>query len=326
VEAVRAAGWLGVDLFFVLSGFLVGGLVFDEVARTGGFAWGRFLVRRGLKIYPGYYVFLAVALGWISTGEPLAPRRVATEALFLQNYLPGYLLHTWSLAVEEHAYLLLVGSTVLALRLGGAAAVAGVALLWVPCAALGLLGRAQLTRLYEPNVAVHTVATHLRLEGIAAGVLLAWVHLHHRDALRAFVERRRLALALLAAALLGPIVALGLLDPRVLVLGLSASPVAFGAVVLLAVHAPPARGPARRLGALLAWVGRYSYSIYLWHFVAIAAADRWLLRGLPWPLVPLACVVVAVLLGALAAEVVELPALRLRDRLFPSRAAPLARP
>ena len=323
LEAVRDAGWLGVDLFFVLSGFLVGGLILDEVARTGGFAWGRFLVRRGLKIYPGFYLHIAVALAWIGAHEPLQPRRVVAEALFVQNYLRGYLSHTWSLAVEEHAYLLLVGLTVLALRLGGAAAVAGVALLWVPCAALGLLGRLQLARLFDPHVAVHVIPTHLRLEGIAAGVVLAFLHLHHRDALRSFVERRRLALALLAAVLLTPIVALGLLDPLVVVLGLSLSPLAFAAVVLLAVHARPARGLAARAGAALAWIGRRSYSIYLWHLVGIGAATRYL-PALHWALAPLVCVVASVLLGALAAELVELPTLRLRDRLFPSRAAPLA--
>ena len=43
-------GWLGVDLFFVLSGFLVSGLIFDEYRRTNGFAGVRFLIRRGFKI------------------------------------------------------------------------------------------------------------------------------------------------------------------------------------------------------------------------------------------------------------------------------------
>src|SRR5258706_12209135 len=51
-------GWAGVDLFFVLSGFLVSGLLFQEFARNGNVAVSRFLIRRGFKIYPAFYVFL----------------------------------------------------------------------------------------------------------------------------------------------------------------------------------------------------------------------------------------------------------------------------
>lgn len=61
-------GWVGVDLFFVLSGFLVSGLVFEEWKRTGGFAAGRFLIRRGFKIYPAFYLLwlLVFISQWIA--------------------------------------------------------------------------------------------------------------------------------------------------------------------------------------------------------------------------------------------------------------------
>src|SRR5262245_57143280 len=58
VERVVSAGWVGVDLFFVLSGFLVSSLLFREARDTGRIAVGRFLVRRGLKIYPAFYALL----------------------------------------------------------------------------------------------------------------------------------------------------------------------------------------------------------------------------------------------------------------------------
>jgi hypothetical protein len=50
-------GWAGVDLFFVLSGYLIGGLLFAEAKRSGNLRVSRFLLRRGLKIYPAFYVF-----------------------------------------------------------------------------------------------------------------------------------------------------------------------------------------------------------------------------------------------------------------------------
>src|SRR6185503_20062984 len=51
------AGWIGVDLFFVLSGFLVSGLLFKEYIKFGNIRVGLFLIRRGFKIYPIYYIF-----------------------------------------------------------------------------------------------------------------------------------------------------------------------------------------------------------------------------------------------------------------------------
>src|ERR1019366_6522082 len=96
-------GWAGVDLFFVLSGFLISGLLFTDWKRTGRLSIGRFFLRRGLKIYPGFYVFLLIT----ALSLRLHGGRFWNEVLFLQDYLPNFWAHTWSLAVEEHFYLLL---------------------------------------------------------------------------------------------------------------------------------------------------------------------------------------------------------------------------
>src|SRR3954463_1212932 len=97
-------GWAGVDLFFVLSGFLMGQLVLRERARTGRFDGRRFTARRALRLWPGLYVFLAVyaCLG----ADPLSSY-LWQNALHVQNYAGSSLEHLWSLAVEEHFYLLL---------------------------------------------------------------------------------------------------------------------------------------------------------------------------------------------------------------------------
>jgi peptidoglycan/LPS O-acetylase OafA/YrhL len=56
-------GWTGVDLFFVLSGFLIGGLLFKELRTRSQLDVGRFLIRRGLKLWPAYYVYVTVTFG-----------------------------------------------------------------------------------------------------------------------------------------------------------------------------------------------------------------------------------------------------------------------
>src|SRR3954470_14242682 len=100
----RTFGWAGVDLFFVLSGCLVGQLVLREHQCTGRFDGRRFTVRRALKLWPVLYVFLCVQ---VLLGPDPVDSYLWQTALHLQNYAGTSLGHLWSLAVEEHFYLVL---------------------------------------------------------------------------------------------------------------------------------------------------------------------------------------------------------------------------
>jgi peptidoglycan/LPS O-acetylase OafA/YrhL len=101
-------GWIGVDLFFVLSGFLISGLLFLEYRSAGELKLARFFLRRGLKIYPAFWAMLfASVLGLVLAGKSVRGIAIAGELLFVQNYTQSIWEHTWSLAVEEHFYLLL---------------------------------------------------------------------------------------------------------------------------------------------------------------------------------------------------------------------------
>jgi peptidoglycan/LPS O-acetylase OafA/YrhL len=102
-------GWIGVDLFFVLSGFLVSGLLFREHQKFGGISAKDFLIRRGFKIYPAFWMLIGVtALLHGLFRHQFNTKATLSELLFLQNYSRGLWPHTWSLAVEEHFYILLL--------------------------------------------------------------------------------------------------------------------------------------------------------------------------------------------------------------------------
>ena len=105
---LQHGGWVGVDIFFVLSGFLVSGLLFREYQVHQSLRIGRFLVRRGLKIYPAFYLLILLTI-WLDLA-PYDVRKVLGEVFFLQSYynLFGSIwTHTWTLAIEEHFYILL---------------------------------------------------------------------------------------------------------------------------------------------------------------------------------------------------------------------------
>src|SRR6266478_1738772 len=102
------AGWAGVDLFFVLSGFLIAGLLFREHQQYRRIDFKQFIVRRGLKIYPAFYCLIAATVGIAVLNRWNLPwKRIFAEVFFVQNYFTGLWSHTWSLAIEEHFYLLL---------------------------------------------------------------------------------------------------------------------------------------------------------------------------------------------------------------------------
>ena len=115
-------GWAGVDLFFVLSGFLITSILYDAKGPALAF-FKNFYARRALRIFPVYYVlvvFMLFLLPWIIPGEEAASAKLRDNQLWLWFYLrniqsladfqsligTGHLVgHLWSLAVEEQFYL-----------------------------------------------------------------------------------------------------------------------------------------------------------------------------------------------------------------------------
>jgi peptidoglycan/LPS O-acetylase OafA/YrhL len=320
----QQGGWIGVDLFFVLSGFLVSGLLFAEYRKRGAIQPVRFLIRRGFKIYPAYFALLLAMLAVsLSRGNFPGWDALCAQVFFLQNYWKLWLHHTWSLAVEEHFYLAL---PFLLLALGQKHAAVAVheparrpfaALPWFCLAVMGgcLAWRLAMPWSGRMSYAAQFFPTHLRCDGLFLGVALSWWQHFRGEELAAFVQRWRWGFAVLATGLAAPPFFLQLETTRWLssagftMLSLSAA-----LWLLLAVHSELRRG-------LLARIGFYSYSIYLWHYpISTIGMDNLPLNGPTW--VRLVVYVGLCLgIGIGAARLVELPFLRLRDRLFPSRSA-----
>ena len=318
-------GWIGVDLFFVLSGFLVSGLLFQEYKRRQTLSVGRFLVRRGLKIYPSFYVLVLItlAVGVVQEGRLPRSASILLEVFFLQNYGHGLWNYTWSLAVEEHFYLLLPLVLVsLVWRRRGAAdpfgpvpviflAVAGV------CLGLRILAVARTPfALYT-----HLFPTHLRLDSLMMGVVVAYAW-HFRQAwFQRVLAPRRFWLVAVGLALLSPAFLVRLNNPWMHTVGLTGLYLGSAALLCGMLMIPlPAFSGLR----VLAFFGAHSYSIYLWH-LPLRNTLLWLERTFAvdlgfWPRLSL-YLAGSLLWGVVMAKIIEIPFVRLRDRWYPSRTA-----
>jgi peptidoglycan/LPS O-acetylase OafA/YrhL len=319
-------GWMGVDLFFVLSGFLVSGLLFRELLGKGCIDIKRFLIRRGLKIYPPFYTFLLLTpfLGNI-IGEKISLREFLCEAFFIQNYAGGYWNHTWTLAVEEHFYISLPFIVIWLNKKFAQNAWAKIKKSFFILSAYLIFLRFATAVLTGYPVINHL--THLRLDSLFFGVLISYYFHYHYEAFQQF-RKKNYKLIIVMAFLLSLIFFLFSLEgPLMLSFGLSASYFLMGLLLILALDQPflgreVCHGRLRRC---LCYLGRHSYSVYLWHMPVLLVLrekiDYSAQSTCAYLVLCLSYVVLSFIVGLLLSNLVEVPTMRIRDRFFPSKSS-----
>ena len=319
-------GFMGVDVFFVLSGFLITSLLLREQRGTGRVGLRAFWMRRARRLLPALYVLLALVLSWEVamrlTGatqlrwDALAAFGYATNWFLIghqQSYFaafsaPDALQHLWSLAVEEQFYLVwpLLFALGLLRRRGALVAVCTAA------AGSTLLCAFLYNPLGDPSRVYYGTDTHAA--GLLIGAALALLHARawprvkrgHRPSRRAVVVALSVGCTALAALGAG-FALLGETQPLVYRGGLSL--MALGAAALIGVLLHPA---GRLLASAFAWrplrwVGLRSYGIYLWHWpVLVATSPHGDPGGAALPLTG-AQVAASVALAALSYRYVETP-------------------
>ncbi|MCU1343861.1 MAG: acyltransferase 3, partial [Acidimicrobiia bacterium] len=296
--AWATGGYLGVSLFFTLSGYLIASLLLQEKQRTGRIGLGAFWARRARRILPAAAVGIAgvwIALHWVDLGPVGVIRLDAVAALVYvlnwrllfghQSYAqlfsaPSPLLHYWSLAIEEQFYLVIAPLFVLMLRWRRAA-------LTAVCAAI-YLGGAVVAVVAGPRGDTDFVyySTITRLPELMIGVLAALV-VHRHDGAGITWRPARLAVlnggsVVAVAALAYAVVQLVPSDPFLNHGGLLLLSMASVTLVLAATCADT--WLARALGrGPLPLVGRLSYGLYVvhWPIFLIVNADRTGLMSLP---------------------------------------------
>lgn len=303
-------GAYGVDLFFVLSGWLIGSLYWQEKKQYGNLELLRFWGRRWLRTIPPYLAILPIAYGgvYITRAEPFN----LNYLIFFQNYektMPFFLV-SWSLCVEEHFYLLMPVLIALFSKLKFSLQKIIFAVFVVSFAA----------RLLDPwaspgqSFGYAETASHLNLSGLVLGVWFSYLAVYekHKWMIIQYISKR-LFIPLLLGFLLIPFLSLPMkyyfADHYVVLL--------FGAL-LASLTGMPARKMAK--SKMIYLLSITSYSIYLTHSIVLhlcmKLTDQYgLYREAVFPL----WVIAILLVGYLVFAAVERPSISLRDRLIPRR-------
>src|SRR5215211_496886 len=293
-------GFLGVEIFFVISGYLITALLLAEWQRRGRIDLKNFWLRRARRLLPALYVLLIVCLAYAVVflpGEVAGLRGdvvaavgyvtnwylvVGHESYFEAVGRPSLLKHLWSLAVEEQFYL--IWPPVLALGLGVAATRLHYRRVLILALGGATAAAVAMALLYQPGVDPSRIyyGTDTRVSGLLIGATLAFLWMprpspeetnFHRNFGSGRFRRRWswiLLLDVVGIAALGALIwfclHLGEFQPFLYRGGLVAVALATAALIAAIAH-PQARVGSRLLAwRPLRWIGERSYGIYLWHW------------------------------------------------------------
>ncbi len=336
---VSAIGWTGVDLFFVLSGFLIADSLLAGLAQGRRLSLGAFYMRRGLRTWPLFWVVLAAYFTWPADLGGRTPPPLWTFLTFTQNFglQPGTAFsHAWSLCIEEQFYLVLPLVLAVGSRLGSRRVQGW--LLLLALLAVGVTARILLWHEYSQQGAGRDggyyyphiyYATLCRFDEFLPGVAVAMLKNLHAPTWARITRHGQAVLALGVAATAGMWTLMNhfyYVDGEgygffMTAFGYSLMAMAFALLVVAALSPGSWLHRMRSPGAysLAVW----SYAIYLSH-KAIAHVVQ--VQAAPWALSPWALLALVTLAcgvgGVLLHKGVEMPFMALRGRWFPSNFAP----
>jgi len=280
-------GWHGVDLFFALSGFLIGGQIIEE-CRAGEFSFRRFFIKRSLRILPPYFFAIAVFVayfsfrsGFLILGDGAVLSDLLAHVFYLQDYVSSsqmmYNGVYWSLAVEEKFYIILPVMIFLIFKWRGSQR--SCCTLYV-LGALALLGAALRFLSFDASKDFWTsylAPFHARFDNLLVGVLAAFVYIHFRGRLSAAWKG---GLAAVSVACLSLSFFYGGFETSYFNVcwQFTLTGVGFSGLILLLVSS--GAGKFLPMKKMFSAVSRVSYTMYLYHLLILGVMHRYFLREL----------------------------------------------
>jgi peptidoglycan/LPS O-acetylase OafA/YrhL len=264
-------------------------------------------------------------------GQKPSSGQIAAVLLFYQNYVPWHIIgHTWSIAVEEHFYFLLVLLLAWLSRRKSGNCFTPVPAIAAGLALASLIFRIVTATVFPYDMYTNLFATHLRLDSLFFGVFISYLYHHYPDKFLNLVHCRRSFLLLCGVlALLPPYLFEANKTPFLYTFGFTLY--YLGSGCLLSAFLSMNLDSTKRgisLSGTLAYIGSHSYSIYLWHvpvnfwlvpYLQGICAGRW-----NWWYYFATYFFGSIIFGICMALLIEFPILKARDKWFPSRGRPLS--
>ncbi len=333
VETISKYGWTGVDLFFVLSGYLIASQLFSSIESQGSFSWSEFFTKRFFRIIPAYLVMVALYFLFpvLREREGLAPLwkyLSFTQNFGLDLHVHGTFSHAWSLCIEEQFYFFLPLTLLLLLRKRWLRKgyliliglwIAGFVLRWYSWAVLvepltgtDTFGLSWYKYIYYP--------TYCRLDGLIAGVSIA-AAFQFAPRFKMMVQKRRNILLVLGIVLsIGAyFLCLDEISFRASVFGFPL--VALGYACIVAAAISPSCFLYKVRSRATTFIAALSYGIYLTHKIIIHSIQNLLLPiAEPDGMIVFLCCILASVIGAWVLQLlVEQPMLQLRNLIVKRR-------
>jgi len=321
-------GFLGVDLFFVISGYVITRLLLDSIQRSGGLDLRAFYKARIRRLFPPLVFMIFVTILYIGIWAPETMRRFVSDSPFAlfggmnwwlvfrhTDYFdtisrPPLLQHTWSLGVEAQFYLVWPLILLLVLRQFGKAKIPGAAILIAAISGIALLlvsfevdaaNASQVSHVYF-GTDTHSIGLFL-----GAALAVSWVPQNLQEQVNRRAQDFIDGIGVIGfVGLLGVFLLVNESDPTLYKLAFPLAGV-FGCAILTSIVHPASRFAPILSSRVAVWIGERSYAIYLWHWVVFQvtrpAVD---LEGSTWALYALRILVVFAL-ADISLRLVELP-------------------
>ncbi|MEH7889263.1 acyltransferase [Elizabethkingia meningoseptica] len=333
IDTIGRFGWTGVDLFFVLSGFLISGQLFREIQNHRNISLGAFFIRRFFRIIPPYAftLLLYFSIPFFREREALPP--LWKFITFTQNYgldviNSGTFSHAWSLCIEEQFYLLLPFSLLFLIKLKQLRCIVWLAPL---CIILSLILRhISWNTFILPNISSDNFwrewymrlyyPTYTRLDGLATGVFIGYVF-HYSQKFRNFVHSNGNSLFIMSSILFG--VSLWVCNDQASetasVFGFTCVAISFGILVMSAVSKTSFL--YRTKSVITTQLASLSYAVYLSHKGVIHMIQE-LMNGTKIPssgiFVLFICIAGCIAAGLFYRYFIEKPASVVRNKMLTS--------